>query len=63
MRKDRDFHDYELIYECIPDPDNYNSNSFAAGLLEAAGLPKPVFPSLWFLPGITRPVPVVYFQP
>lgn len=59
-------YDDDLPYACFPenDPGYYNSNSFAAGLLTAAGLPAPRFanrvPALF--PGVRRPVPMFRFQ-
>ena len=56
----------DLPYACFPenDPGFYNSNSFAAGLLAAAGLPAPRFanrvPALF--PGVRKPVPLFKFQ-
>lgn len=56
----------DLPYACRPEdnPGYFNSNSFAHGLLDAVGLPKPRFPSrfpslVW---GWLSPVPVSKFQ-
>jgi hypothetical protein len=62
----------DLDYVCppiFPWEDGYNSNSYARGLLEAAGLPLPFFPTsnLSFgperYPGWTKPIPKEKFQP
>ena len=56
----------DLRYECIPDPgtDEFNSNSYAAGLIGAAWLIRPKFPTRdsWYFPGWTKPVPADKFQ-
>jgi hypothetical protein len=61
------FHQNELDYECRPDEgeEEYNSNSFAAGLLNAARLPAPAFPlvDISNYPGWIQPVPVGAFEP
>ena len=61
------FHQNELDYECRPDEgeEEYNSNSFAAGLLNAARLPAPAFPlvDVSNYPGWIQPVPVEAFEP
>lgn len=59
-------YDDSLTYECLPDdPEEYNSNSYLAGLLGTAGVPKPLFPRLfpWMFPGWIKPVPAKYFHP
>lgn len=56
----------DLPYACVPEmfPDNYNSNSFARGLLEKVGAPLPAFPNLGFVPpGWSKPVPSPKFDP
>jgi hypothetical protein len=54
-----------LTYECRPDEgtEEYNSNSYVAGLLKAANIPHPSFPYRYSLiyPGWTKPVPANYF--
>jgi hypothetical protein len=58
-----------LEYGCLPDfplPDNqYNSNSYARGLLNATDIPLPSFPFEWYLafPGWFKPVPRPLFGP
>ena len=56
-----------LPYECFPDPgtNEYNSNSFARGLMHAAQAPVPTFPNVWlsYLPGWVKPIPVTWFTP
>jgi hypothetical protein len=53
-----------LTYYCLPEGlPGYNSNSFAAGLLNAAGIPPPSFPSALRTPGWEKPVPVNQFFP
>jgi len=53
-----------LTYYCLPEGlPGYNSNSFAAGLLNAAGLALPLFPSAVRTPGWEKPVPVNQFFP
>ena len=56
----------DLPYACRPEqnPGFYNSNSFAHGLLIAAGLPAPRLPSRIpsLVPGWLRPVPRAKFQ-
>jgi hypothetical protein len=49
-------------YECFPDSQSvgYNSNSFVAGLLDAAQLPKPPM-STFRYPGWSKPVPQVRY--
>lgn len=58
----------DLPYGCFPDfpfPDSvYNSNSFAHGLLNAAQIPVPAFPTrldLSMYPGWVKPVPLSKF--
>jgi alpha-tubulin suppressor-like RCC1 family protein len=53
-----------LKYECLPDaPDEFNSNSYISGILDAAAVAKPWFfhllPDLF--PGWSKPVPARYF--
>jgi len=54
-----------LTYECRPDAgtEEYNSNSYAAGLLNAADIPLPSFPMEYYalFPGWTKRVPAVHF--
>lgn len=62
-----------LTYECLPENDGtltYNSNGYAAGLLNAARishptLSHPTFPSQRpaKYPGWWKPVPTVHFGP
>ena len=59
-----------LNYACFPVPgdDLYNSNSFAAGLIQAAGLPLPLTPTstssqLLSYPGWLYPMPSINFRP
>jgi alpha-tubulin suppressor-like RCC1 family protein len=56
-----------LTYECLPDEGTgeYNSNSYIAGLLDAADVPRPSFPTRygWIYPGWTKPVPASSFVP
>lgn len=56
----------DLPYACRPEenPGYFNSNSFAHGLLNAVGLPKPRFPSRFpsLVLGWLSPVPVSKFQ-
>jgi hypothetical protein len=59
-------YDDNLLYECFPDPgtEEYNSNSYASGLLKAAKVPEPRFPvkqSDWY-PGWLKPVPEDAFK-
>ena len=61
----------DLKYCLLPTPtdNNYNSNSYLAGLLRAVGLPPPTFPgnprppSYHIFPGWGKPVPQDKFQP
>jgi hypothetical protein len=50
-----------LRYECFPDvgENEYNSNSYAAGILKLIGLPYPKFPAIgqWMYPGWSKAVP------
>ncbi|MEK7996483.1 MAG: hypothetical protein AAB403_22005 [Planctomycetota bacterium] len=54
-------YDDNLLYACFPENNDgyYNSNSFAAGLINAVGLPLPrrpsSFPALY--PGWRKPIP------
>ena len=56
-------------YWCTPgDPDSttglaYNSNSFAHGLLHAAGVPHKEREPKWPAPGWSLPLPAKYFRP
>jgi hypothetical protein len=53
-----------LTYECLPDgPDEFNSNSYVSGLLGAADISKPFFPTQFpmLFPGWSKPVPATYF--
>lgn len=43
--------------------DSYNSNSYTAGLVEAAGLPRPSISGVLRVTGWDKPVPVQYFKP
>jgi len=62
-----------LDYACppfFPWEDGYNSNSYLHGLLNAAGMPPPVFPTYDIpfrldpsYPGWDHPVPIVEFGP
>jgi hypothetical protein len=56
----------DLTYECFPDSgtDEFNSNSYAAGLIDTGGLPRPMFPSttLRRFPGWYKPVPPESFR-
>jgi hypothetical protein len=64
----------DLPYNCFPEgdatflipphPGTWNSNSFAAGLIEAAGLPLPRLPRAFFrlFPGFATAVPLPNFQ-
>jgi hypothetical protein len=55
----------DLWYFCVPESgDGYNSNSFTAGLLNAAGIPLPNYPGghLAVFPGWSKPVPTQYFH-
>jgi len=59
-------YDDKLPYDCFPDAgtNTYNSNSYAAGLLNAAGIPLPALqrvPRPFFFPGWTKPVPPAQF--
>ena len=57
--------DYNAFPE-TPFTDGYNSNSFARGLLEACGIPLPLFPAsetFYSFYGWSVPVPTSYFQP
>jgi hypothetical protein len=68
-------HNGELDYACPPITlweSGWNSNGYARGLLEASGVPVPVFPSAdsWWpwpidplYPGWQKPVPSDRFQP
>lgn len=42
--------------------DGYNSNSYISGLIDAAGLPKPVLPGNLSFPGWNKPVPMNFFR-
>jgi hypothetical protein len=56
----------QLTYECVPDdPDEFNSNSYASGLIGAADIRKPWFPQAFpsMFPGWSKPVPAQFFQP
>jgi len=61
------FYRNDLPYWCLPgDPDStaglaYNSNSFAHGLLHAAGVAHKEREPLWPAPGWSLPVPTKYF--
>lgn len=48
-------------YDCIPElATSFNSNSFVAGLLDAASLLKPATSPLRY-PGWSKPVPLFFF--
>ena len=56
----------QLKYECVPDdPDEFNSNSYASGLLGAANIRKPWFPQAFpsMFPGWSKPIPADFFKP
>jgi hypothetical protein len=59
----------DVPYWCTPgDPDSttglaYNSNSFAHGLLHAAGVPHQEREPQWPAPGWSLPLPATYFRP
>jgi hypothetical protein len=66
LQLERNYRD-NLEYWCWPESSaatDYNSNSWARGLLEAADLPLPAFPSQmqYRYPGWMTPVPRQYFQ-
>jgi hypothetical protein len=56
----------DLQYECFPDPgtNEFNSNSYATGLINATGVPQPKFKTElgWQLPGAEKPVPTNNFD-
>lgn len=64
LAKDAAYGD-NLPYACFPDnnPEYYNSNSFAAGLLSVTGLPRPSEPDAYGnkFPGWRKPVPADAF--
>ena len=64
LSKDAAYGD-NLPYACFPDnnPDYYNSNSFAAGLLSVTGLPRPSEPNAYAnkFPGWWKPLPASAF--
>ena len=65
LQRDINYRD-DLIYCWNPDGTmTYNSNSYTAGLLKAASIPSPTFPSLPFslYVGWTKPVPKTQFDP
>ena len=52
----------DAVYTFFPETQGgYNSNSYVAGILQAAGLHRPVFPLS--MPGYVTPLPANYFQP
>jgi hypothetical protein len=56
----------DLPYACVPEmnPGQYNSNSFASGLLRKARAPLPLFPTRGTIPpGWATPVPPEKFDP
>lgn len=66
LQRDANYRDM-LPYACFPEVGTaeYNSNSYAAGLLNAVNLPLPSFPVVyaWSYPGWTKPVPLPSFEP